>query len=110
MMDAGRATDIRSGIQIEVITVIWMLIEMAVSIVAGIAAGSILLTAFGLDSLIEMGGGGRIFWGGFVEKRGGVIAPRGEHGREGEGGGGHRRFPPYRCLVHSRVYGLRVHF
>ena len=74
MMDAGRATDIRSGIQIEVITVIWMLIEMAVSIVAGIAAGSILLTAFGLDSLIELVSGGILLWRLSVENRGGDTA------------------------------------
>jgi len=35
-----------------------MVIEMAAAIGAGIAAGSILLTAFGIDSLIELSRGG----------------------------------------------------
>jgi divalent metal cation (Fe/Co/Zn/Cd) transporter len=73
-METGRAADVRSGIQIEVITVIWMLIEMAVSIGAGIAAGSILLTAFGLDSLIELVSGGILLWRLLVENRGGDTA------------------------------------
>lgn len=53
-MDPARAAGIRSGIQIEVVTVIWMVVEMALAISAGIAAGSLLLTAFGIDSLIEL--------------------------------------------------------
>jgi divalent metal cation (Fe/Co/Zn/Cd) transporter len=73
-MDTGRAADVRSGIHIEVITVIWMLIEMTVSIGAGIAAGSILLTAFGLDSLIELVSGGILLWRLSVENQGGDIA------------------------------------
>ncbi len=72
-MDTLRATDIRSGIRIEVITVIWMTIEMAVSIGAGIAAGSILLTAFGIDSLIELISGGILLWRLLVESQGGDV-------------------------------------
>ena len=73
-MDTARAAGIRSGIQIEVITVIWMTIEMAVAIGAGIAAGSILLTAFGIDSLIELISGGILLWRLRVESRGGDMA------------------------------------
>ncbi len=72
-MDTLRATDIRSGIRIEIITVIWMTIEMAVSIGAGIAAGSILLTAFGIDSLIELISGGILLWRLLVESQGGDV-------------------------------------
>lgn len=74
VMNTVRAADVRSGIQIEVVSVIWMLIEMAVSIIAGIAAGSILLTAFGLDSLIELVSGGILLWRLLVENRGGDTA------------------------------------
>jgi divalent metal cation (Fe/Co/Zn/Cd) transporter len=49
-----RATEVQLGIRIEVLTILWMVVEMAASISAGIAAGSILLTAFGIDSLIEL--------------------------------------------------------
>lgn len=58
------------GVRIESITIIWMIIEMAVSIGAGIAARSVLLTAFGLDSLIELVSGSILLWRFSVESRG----------------------------------------
>ena len=61
-MDSTRTADVHLGIRIEIITIIWMVIEMAVSIGAGVAAGSILLIAFGIDSLIELVGGGILLW------------------------------------------------
>ncbi len=73
-MDTTRAAGIRSGIQIEVITVIWMTIEMALAIGAGIAAGSVLLTAFGMDSLIELISGGILLWRLLIESRGSDMA------------------------------------
>ena len=80
-MDVTRATEIRSGIRIEVITILWMVIEMAVAIGAGIAAHSILLTAFGIDSLIELISGGILLWRFLVESRGGDLerVERAEH-------------------------------
>lgn len=73
-MDTERASEIRSGVRIEVITIIWMVIEMAVAIGAGITAGSILLTAFGIDSLIELISGGILLWRFLVESRGNDMA------------------------------------
>jgi divalent metal cation (Fe/Co/Zn/Cd) transporter len=61
------------GVRIEFITIIWMVIEMAVSIGAGIAARSVLLTAFGLDSLIELVSGTILLWRLSVESRGEAI-------------------------------------
>jgi divalent metal cation (Fe/Co/Zn/Cd) transporter len=61
-MDTTRTADVRLGIRIEIITIVWMVIEMAVSIGAGFAAGSILLIAFGIDSLIELASGGILLW------------------------------------------------
>jgi divalent metal cation (Fe/Co/Zn/Cd) transporter len=72
-METARAEDVRAGVHIEVITVVWMVIEMAVSIGAGIAAGSILLVAFGLDSLIELVSSGMLLWRLGVESRGGDV-------------------------------------
>jgi divalent metal cation (Fe/Co/Zn/Cd) transporter len=63
---------VRSGVRIEVLTVIWMVVEAAVSLAAGIAAGSILLTAFGLDSVIELISGSVLLWRLSVEARGGA--------------------------------------
>jgi divalent metal cation (Fe/Co/Zn/Cd) transporter len=45
---------VRRGIRLEEVTVTWMAIEAAVAIGAGIAARSVLLTAFGADSVIEL--------------------------------------------------------
>jgi divalent metal cation (Fe/Co/Zn/Cd) transporter len=60
--NVSRATEVRSGVRIEVFTVIWMVIEAVVSIGAGIIAGSALLTAFGLDSVIELVSGSILLW------------------------------------------------
>lgn len=62
MKDASRVAAVRSGIRIEVFTVVWMVIEAAVSLGAGIVAGSILLTAFGLDSVIELISASVLLW------------------------------------------------
>ncbi len=70
-MEQTRLSQVQLGIRIEVITTAWMVIEMAVSIVAGVAAGSVLLIAFGLDSLIELIGGGILLWRVRLEARNG---------------------------------------
>jgi len=51
----GAVTDLeRSGRRLQRITIAWNLIEVFVTIGLGIAAGSLALVAFGLDSLIEV--------------------------------------------------------
>ena len=50
------------GIRIEIISIIWMVVEAIVSIAAGIAACSALLTAFGIDSVIELVTAGTLLW------------------------------------------------
>jgi divalent metal cation (Fe/Co/Zn/Cd) transporter len=40
----------------------WHLVELAVALAAGIAAGSVALVAFGLDSLIEVAAAGVVIW------------------------------------------------
>jgi divalent metal cation (Fe/Co/Zn/Cd) transporter len=72
-MNASRASDIRLGVRIEITTIIWMVVEMAVSIGAGIAAGSVLLIAFGVDSLIELVSGSILLWRLSTEARGGDL-------------------------------------
>lgn len=57
-----RATAIRGGIRLETFTVVWMAVEAVLAIGAGIAARSVLLTAFGADSLIELVSGGTLLW------------------------------------------------
>ena len=72
-MQALRVKEIQSGTRLEVFTLIWMVIEMAVSVAAGVASGSILLIAFGLDSLIELISGAVLLWRLLVESRGGDV-------------------------------------
>lgn len=69
-LQANRAIQVRTGVRIEVFTVIWMVVEAAVSIGAGVLAGSALLTAFGLDSVIELVSGAILLWRLLVEARG----------------------------------------
>lgn len=66
---AGRASALQSGIRIEVVTVVWMIVEAAVAIAAGVVAKSFLLTAFGLDSVIELVSGGILLWRLVIEAR-----------------------------------------
>lgn len=40
----------------------WHLVEFSVALIAGIAAGSVALVGFGLDSLIEVGAAGVVIW------------------------------------------------
>jgi cation diffusion facilitator family transporter len=50
---ASRESLIRQGVTLEVFTMSWMTVEAAVAVAAGIAAGSVALLAFGIDSVIE---------------------------------------------------------
>ena len=61
MQFEGRAT-VREGIRIEIITVAYMSLEAVLSLGAGIAAHSVLLAAFGVDSLIELLSAAIVLW------------------------------------------------
>ena len=69
-MDSIQAKQVNLGIRIEILSIAWMVIEMGVSIAAGIAAGSFLLVAFGIDSLLELVSGGFLLWRLRMESRG----------------------------------------
>src|SRR5437879_6059016 len=49
-----RTSALRAALRLEIITVVWMVIEAAVAVAAGIVARSLLLIAFGIDSAIEL--------------------------------------------------------
>jgi divalent metal cation (Fe/Co/Zn/Cd) transporter len=65
-----RGAAIRVGLRLEVFTVAWMAIEAVVAIGAGVAARSVLLTAFGFDSVIELLSGVTLLWWLSAEARG----------------------------------------
>ena len=60
--EASRAKAIRRGRRLEYVTVVWNVLEAVVSIGAGLAAGSIALVGFGVDSVIESISGGVLLW------------------------------------------------
>jgi len=60
---------VRMAVHLEIVTVVWMLAEATLAIGAGIAARSVALTAFGLDSVIELLTGGTLLWRLVVELR-----------------------------------------
>jgi divalent metal cation (Fe/Co/Zn/Cd) transporter len=61
---------VRAGVRLEVFTVAWMAVEAVLAIGAGIAARSVLLTAFGFDSVIELLSGVTLLWWLSAEARG----------------------------------------
>lgn len=60
---------IRDAFRLEWMTIGWMSVEAVVAIASGIAAGSLILTAFGLDSVIELASAGVLMWRLSVELR-----------------------------------------
>ena len=60
---------IREAFQLEWLTIGWMSVEAVVALASGIAAGSLMLTAFGLDSVIELASAGALIWRLTVELR-----------------------------------------
>ncbi|CAM3120515.1 cation transporter [Sporolactobacillus spathodeae] len=66
----NRSKLIKTGIRLEVLSVLWMAVEWIVAVYSGLAAHSLLLISFGLDSLIEMGSGSVLIWRLRVEARG----------------------------------------
>ncbi len=60
--NSARSYDTRKGRHLEYLTLGWNLIEAVVAVGAGMAASSIALVGFGVDSLIESFSGGIMLW------------------------------------------------
>jgi divalent metal cation (Fe/Co/Zn/Cd) transporter len=71
--DAGRAVAVLTGVRLAAVTVVWMVAESTIALAAGVIAGSALLTAFGLDSVIELLSGSVLLWRLSVEARGADV-------------------------------------
>jgi divalent metal cation (Fe/Co/Zn/Cd) transporter len=69
----ARVLAVRAGVLVEQVTIGWMVVEAAVAIGAGVLAHSLLLTAFGLDSIIELVAGGVLLWRLLAEARDGSL-------------------------------------
>src|SRR5438552_15367845 len=69
----GSAGQVRLGIWIEVVTIVWMTIEASIAIITGYMTRSVSLQGFGIDSIIELIAGGVLLWRLLVEQRGGTT-------------------------------------
>ena len=86
--DTERAALIREAFRLEWFTIAWMIVEAVVAVASGIAANSISLTAFGIDSLIELASAGVLMWRLSVElKHGRAFSEASEHTASGIAGG-----------------------
>lgn len=63
----------KKGLTLEWIGLLWMAVEVAVALYAGLLAHSLALFAFGADSLIELAVGAVVVWRLYVEARGGEV-------------------------------------
>jgi divalent metal cation (Fe/Co/Zn/Cd) transporter len=66
---SDRAALIRRAFALEYVTIAWMVIEAAVAIWSAVEAHSLILLAFGIDSLIELVSAGVLVWRLTVELR-----------------------------------------
>jgi divalent metal cation (Fe/Co/Zn/Cd) transporter len=69
-----RAADLKLALVLTYITIGWMTIEGAAALLLGWASKSLLLEAFGIDSLIELFSGGVLLWRLRVETSGAATA------------------------------------
>ena len=67
--DPNRPALVREAFRLEWLTVAWMVVEAVVAVASGVAAGSLVLLAFGLDSIIELISAGVLIWRLSVELR-----------------------------------------
>ncbi|HUZ17334.1 MAG TPA: cation transporter [Spirochaetia bacterium] len=65
-----RASAVGRGIVVEWLSIAWMVIEGAAAVGAGIQAHSTALTAFGIDSFVELVAGAALLWRLSAEARG----------------------------------------
>ncbi len=68
---SSRRDQLRLGTGIEMVTIVWMVIEATVALTTGVLTRSVSLEGFGIDSIIELIAGGILLWRLLVERRGG---------------------------------------
>ena len=60
--DLARVAALRTGLTLAGVTVAYNALEGLIAILAGVVAGSVALTGFGVDSVIEVTSGGVVWW------------------------------------------------
>jgi divalent metal cation (Fe/Co/Zn/Cd) transporter len=71
--NAIRSNQVRLGVWVELVTIVWMTIEASVALSVGLATRSVSLQGFGADSIIELIAGGILLWRLLLEQRGSSI-------------------------------------
>lgn len=61
-VEPGRSALLRRALRLEYLTVGWNVVEGLVAIAAGLAAGSVALIGFGVDSFVESASGSVMIW------------------------------------------------
>ena len=84
----NRSEIIRQAFLLEYLTLAWMTVEAAVAIASGIAANSLTLLAFGIDSVIELASAGVLVWRLTVELRHGQMFAESAERKASRIGGG----------------------
>jgi len=83
-----RSNLIQAAFRLELITIAWMVIEATVAIGSAVAASSLALLAFGIDSIIEIASAGVLLWRLNIElRRGQTFAENAERSAARVGGG-----------------------
>ena len=70
---SSRTGQLRLGVRIELVTIVWMTIEASVALSVGFMTRSVSLQGFGMDSIIELLAGSILLWRLLVEQRGGSV-------------------------------------
>ncbi len=61
-LPSSRHASLHRGLRLEYFTIAWNAVEACVGLVAGLAAGSVALVGFALDSIVEGFSGGILLW------------------------------------------------
>lgn len=73
-LSVDRRGSLHRGLRLEYFTIGWNTLEAIVGLAAGIAAGSVVLVGFALDSVVEASSGGILLWRLRAEAHGGRLA------------------------------------
>jgi divalent metal cation (Fe/Co/Zn/Cd) transporter len=75
-VDEDRSRLLRRARSLSLLSIGWMTVEASVAIVAALAAGSVALLGFGLDSLVELASASTILWLYTGRRDGSAVAER----------------------------------
>ena len=102
---SDRLRDVERALRLEWLTLTWMTVEAVVALAAGVAAHSLVLEAFGADSMIELMSAGILIWRLRAEQKNGTSFSEVIEHRASRIGGG-LLFALSAYVMVGAVYGL----